>query len=97
MAAAPTAATASLPTIPIHAMSVRLYAVWTRDVAIIGTASSVRDFRIFPFNKSIFFFTNFTYRYCIFIISTTTILSFVFICNMESICLNIADSWIIFI
>ena len=35
--------TASLPTIPIQAISVRLYAVWTRDVAIIGRASSVRD------------------------------------------------------
>ena len=67
MAAAPTAATASLPTIPIQAISVRLYAVWTRDVAIIGRASSVRDVSIFPFSKSIFFFTNVTYchRICI--------------------------------
>lgn len=34
--AAPTAATASLPTMPIHAMSVRLYAVCTMEVAMIG-------------------------------------------------------------
>ena len=46
--AAPTAATASLPTMPIHAMSVRLYAVCTMEVAMIGTASSVREVKIFP-------------------------------------------------
>ncbi|GKH02349.1 hypothetical protein CE91St54_47280 [Hungatella hathewayi] len=46
MLAAPTAATAGDPTRPIHAISVRLYAVWTSAVAIIGRASPVRDVKI---------------------------------------------------
>ena len=54
MLAAPTAATAGDPTRPIHAISVRLYAVWTSAVAIIGRASPVRDVKIWPCSKSIF-------------------------------------------
>ena len=34
----PMAATASLPSRPTHAISVRLYAIWINDVAMIGIA-----------------------------------------------------------
>ena len=43
MPAAPTAATALLPSLPIQIMSVRLYAIWISEVAMIGTASRVRE------------------------------------------------------
>ena len=54
MPAAPTDATASLLILPIQIISVRLYAIWTRDVAIIGRASLVSDGKTGPFSKSIF-------------------------------------------
>lgn len=38
MPTAPTAATASLPRRPTHAISVRLYAIWMKDVAMMGIA-----------------------------------------------------------
>ena len=38
MPTAPTAATASLPRRPTHAISVRLYAIWMKEVAIMGIA-----------------------------------------------------------
>jgi len=34
----PTAAMASLPNLPTHAISVRLYAIWIKEVAIMGIA-----------------------------------------------------------
>ena len=38
MPTAPTAATDSLPSLPTHAMSVRLYAIWMKEVAMMGIA-----------------------------------------------------------
>ena len=48
MPEAPTAATAPLPTRPIHIMSVRLYAIWMSWVAMMGKASFASEGRMRP-------------------------------------------------
>ena len=53
MPAEPTAATSGAPRRPIQIISVRFYAIWMKEVAIIGLASFISAFGMLPESRSI--------------------------------------------
>ena len=53
--AAPTAATPPAPVRPTQIISTMLYAIWMREVPMIGSASRVRGLMMLPLKRSIRF------------------------------------------